>query len=43
MEFIAEYRSNGWVSTPVSAATLTITLIPSLEIDRVFKAYGYMT
>ncbi|MCX8209241.1 MAG: hypothetical protein N3G79_06340 [Sulfolobales archaeon] len=43
VEFIAKYGSIGWISILVSAVTLTIALIPSLEVARVFKAYDYMT
>ncbi|MEM4528818.1 MAG: hypothetical protein QXS23_06490 [Desulfurococcaceae archaeon] len=43
VEFIAKYGSLAWISILVSAITLVIVLVPSLEIARVFKAYDYMT
>lgn len=43
VEFIARYGSIGWISILISAITLAIALIPSLEIARVFRAYDYMT
>jgi uncharacterized membrane protein YkvI len=43
VEFIAKYGSLAWVSIVVSAVTLAIALVPSLEVARVFRAYDYMT
>jgi len=43
VEFIAKYGSLAWISIVVSAVTLAIALVPSLEVARVFRAYDYMT
>lgn len=43
IEALAKYGSYGWIAILISAVTLVIILILSLEVARTFKAYDYMT